>query len=127
MAWTDPARPRASKVHDSPDGGVKVRAAQAARQPHVAPSLMIGMAAGKRPTPLPPDELTRPFAGEWGDHFPPILSPTQLAALLGLSPKTVYEWIAKGRLDGSFRKRGKHVLIWRDRALHVLFNGKDWT
>ena len=40
--------------------------------------------------------------------------------------KTVYEWIAKGRLDGAFRKRGKHILIWRDRALDLLFNGPDW-
>ena len=56
-----------------------------------------------------------------------ILSPAQLAALLGLSPKTIYEWIARGRLDGAFRKRGKHVLIWRDRALDTIFNGKDWS
>jgi excisionase family DNA binding protein len=57
---------------------------------------------------------------------PPILSPAQLAGLLNLSVKTVYEWIAKGRLDGAFRKRGKHVLIWRDRVLDLLFNGPAW-
>ncbi len=56
-----------------------------------------------------------------------ILSPSGLAEILGLSPKTVYEWIAKGRLDGAFRKRGKHVLIWRDRAIATLMNGKDWS
>jgi excisionase family DNA binding protein len=60
------------------------------------------------------------------DRFPAILAPAQLAQLLGLSVKTIYEWIAKGRLDGAFRKRGKHVLIWRDRAIDLLFNGKEW-
>ncbi len=58
--------------------------------------------------------------------FPPILKVDQLAALLQLSKKTVYEWTTKGRLDGAFRKRGKHHLIWRDRALELLFNGPDW-
>jgi excisionase family DNA binding protein len=57
---------------------------------------------------------------------PPILSPAKLATVLGLSPKTVYEWLAKGRLDGSFRRRGKHILIWRDRALDTIFNGANW-
>ncbi|MBL9081824.1 MAG: helix-turn-helix domain-containing protein [Planctomycetales bacterium] len=59
--------------------------------------------------------------------MPVIISPIQLAGVLGLSKKTVYEWIAKGRLDGAFRKRGKHNLIWRDRALEILFNGPEWT
>jgi excisionase family DNA binding protein len=57
----------------------------------------------------------------------PILSPVQLATVLGLSSKTVYEWIAKGRLDGAFRKRGKHNLLWRDRAIEIVFNGPEWT
>jgi len=35
--------------------------------------------------------------------------------------------MAKGRLDGTYRKRGKHALFWRDRALNVIFNGKEWT
>lgn len=46
--------------------------------------------------------------------------------MLGLSVKTIYEWMSKGRLDGAYRKRGKHALIWRDRALDILFNGKEW-
>jgi excisionase family DNA binding protein len=79
-----------------------------------------------RKRPLRPEEIARPFTGEAGKVHPVILSPQQLAELLGLSVKTVYEWIARGRLDGAFRKRGKHVLIWRDRAIDLLFNGKDW-
>ena len=34
----------------------------------------------------------------------PIVSPEQLAELLTLSRKTIYAWIAQGRLDGSFRQ-----------------------
>lgn len=72
------------------------------------------------------EELARAFRGELAERFPAILTPAQLAALVQLSVKTVYEWIGKGRLEGAFRKRGKHVLIWRDRALEIIFNGKDW-
>lgn len=71
-------------------------------------------------------EIQEAFADDPGAQFPPILSVVQLATLLQISAKTVYEWIAKGRLDGAFRKRGKHHLIWRDRALDLLLNGPDW-
>lgn len=72
------------------------------------------------------DDIVRAFSGENAEKFPSILTPSLLAALLGLRPKTIYYWIAKGRLDGAFRKRGKHVLIWRDSAVDLLFNGRDW-
>ena len=62
-----------------------------------------------------------------GASFPPILTVEQLACLLQISTKTLYEWIAKGRLDGAFRKRGKHILVWRDRAIDLLFNGPEWN
>lgn len=80
----------------------------------------------KKPN-LSPEEIARPFTGECAERFPPILSPRQLAGATGLSVKTIYEWITKGRLDGCYRKRGKHVLIWRDRALSILLDGKEWT
>jgi excisionase family DNA binding protein len=70
---------------------------------------------GTKSKPLTKDEIARAF-GDPAGGVPPILSPREFAAVLGLSVKTVYEWIAKGRLDGAFRKRGKHCLIWRDRA-----------
>ena len=75
---------------------------------------------------LSKDEIQQAFADGLGAQFPPILKVEQLAALLQISAKTVYEWITKGRLDGAFRKRGKHHLIWRDRAIDILFNGKEW-
>lgn len=82
--------------------------------------------AGRGPN-LSKDEIAVAFQSPGGDAVPPILSPQQLADILGLSVKTVYEWVAKGRLDGCFRKRGKHVLIWRDRAIKILFDGKEWV
>jgi excisionase family DNA binding protein len=81
--------------------------------------------------PLKPNltrqEIARVFDGDLAAKFPPILSPGQLAELLGLSTKTIYVWIADGRLDGAFRRRGKHCLIWRDRAIDVIFNGPQWS
>ena len=79
-----------------------------------------------RNTKIDRDDLAKPFHGETAEKFPPIVSPTQLADLLRKSVKTIYAWIAQGRLDGSFRKRGKHCLIWRDRAIEILMNGKEW-
>jgi excisionase family DNA binding protein len=90
------------------------------------------IAIGCRAVPPPKckltdEEIQRAFAGTAGEVIPPVLSPNQLAQLLGLKVKTIYEWISKGRLDGTFRKRGKHVLIWRDRAVETIFAGKEWT
>lgn len=79
-----------------------------------------------RQHPLSKEEIERAFSGAADSQTSPILSPQQLAELLNLSVKTVYEWIARGRLDGAFRKRGKHNLIWRDRALKLIFNGPEW-
>lgn len=73
------------------------------------------------------DELQAAFSGLDGERFPPVMSPAQLAELLQLSVKTVYQWLSEDRLKGAVRKRGKHQLIWRDRALNILFFGKDWT
>src|SRR5271170_1926143 len=75
---------------------------------------------------LTQNEIARVFDGNLADRFPPIVSPDQLAELAGVSVKTIYFWIAQGRLDGVFRKRGKHCLIWRDRAIDLLFNGAEW-
>lgn len=72
------------------------------------------------------DEIAQAFVEGPGASVPVILSPVQLAELLGLSVKTIYEWAAQGYLDGAFRKRGKHLLFWRDRALDRIFNGPEW-
>lgn len=76
---------------------------------------------------LKPSEIAATFAAEdLRGQFPPILNLPQLAKLLQKSPKTIYLWIDKGRLDGTFRKRGKGHLFWRDRVLDRVFNGPEW-
>jgi hypothetical protein len=40
------------------------------------------------------NEIARAFEGDLTATFPPIISPSQLAELLGLSVKTIYSWIA---------------------------------
>lgn len=71
-------------------------------------------------------EIKEAFSGPDGERFPPILSPQQVAAMVGLKVKTIYDWVTKKRLDGTFRKRGKHILFWRDRVIDKLFNGGSW-
>lgn len=66
------------------------------------------------------------FQQEVADKYPAILSPELFAKLINRSRKTIYFWIARGRLDGAFRRRGKHCLIFRDRAIKILFAGKEW-
>ncbi len=75
---------------------------------------------------LTEDEINAALTGCWAEQCPPIASPAQLAQLFGLSVSTIYEWLAKGRLDGAYRKRGKHALIWRDRAIKNIFNSPEW-
>lgn len=80
------------------------------------------MPMGRRPTQLTANEIKQALSG-----LPsPIGSPQQLADLIGIGRGTVYAWMADGRLDGAFRKRGKHALIWLPRAVELLFNGPEW-
>lgn len=60
------------------------------------------------------------------DHFPPVLSPRQAAALLHISLHTLYQWLSKGYLKRCSRKRGKRVFIWRDVLVAELFGGPEW-
>lgn len=70
---------------------------------------------------------TRISITDIGKGYGEIVSPEQLREILGLkSRKTIDCWIAAGRLDGCVRKRGKHNLIVRDKALERIFNGPDW-
>lgn len=58
--------------------------------------------------------------------FPPIIDTQMAARLLCVPRKTIYAWAARGRLDGTYRRRGKKVLFWRDRLIDRIFNGPDW-
>ncbi|MEI6236825.1 MAG: helix-turn-helix domain-containing protein [Planctomycetota bacterium] len=67
------------------------------------------------------EELESSFSG-----YPPILSVDQAAALLQIPTKTIYEWSSQGRLSACARKRGKRLLILRDRFIEELFHGQEW-
>ena len=76
---------------------------------------------------LKPAEITAVFdSEELRRAFPPVLDVPRAAQLLQIAKKTLYFWIAQGRLDGAFRKRGKHHLFWRDRLIDRVFNGPEW-
>jgi hypothetical protein len=82
------------------------------------------MSTKKRP--LKASEIEEAFARD-GKAVPFVVSPPKLAEILGLSPKTIYDWIGKGRLEGTLRKRGNHDLILLSRALLAIFNGPEWS
>jgi hypothetical protein len=58
------------------------------------------------------------------DRYLPVMSPRLLAEMFGLSRDTIYAWLEEGKLAGTHRRRGKHQLIWRDRARLLMLNGK---
>jgi hypothetical protein len=72
------------------------------------------------------EAIAEAFAKAGGAGDRPIVSRKQLAEIFGVKPKTISVWVSKGHLDGSFRKRGKYLRFWRDKALDILFNGPEW-
>ena len=71
------------------------------------------------------DEVRQAYSGAWGDRYPPILSVQQFAELLGASPHTIRDWHRAGRFGSAARKVGKHIRIFRDRAIVELFKEQD--
>lgn len=60
-----------------------------------------------------------------GSEYPPILRADEAAALLRVPLKTLYAWVASGRLKESCTKKGKRLLFSRDRLVQSIFNGKE--
>ncbi len=56
--------------------------------------------------------------------YPPVISPAQLAELTDRTTDAVYRWTGTEKLRGACRRRGKRMLIWRDRALAI---AAGWT
>ena len=71
------------------------------------------------------EEIRQSFDGPWGERFGPILSVQQFAELLGASPHTIRDWHRAGRFGSAARKVGKHIRIFRDRAIAELFKEQD--
>jgi len=70
-------------------------------------------------------EIAQALQGEWAKAFPPILTKKQVAELFQQSVKTIDDWMAKGRLDGTYRRLGKRCVFWRDRVISKYFNQKE--
>ncbi len=76
---------------------------------------------------LTPEEIRCPFEGGRADGAPPVLTVPEAAALLQVGVGTLRDWLLKGRLDGTYRKRGKRLFFWRDKLLDRVFNGPEWA
>ena len=75
---------------------------------------------------LRPEEIVQAFNAHQ-DQYPPILRTDQVASMLGVPRKTIYDWAGKGRFNGSMRKRGKRLYFFRDRVIEQFFNGPQWN
>lgn len=58
----------------------------------------------------------------WAERYPPILSLEQAANLLQLPKATLYDWRSRGLLNSCSRRLGKHVRVYRDRLIDLVFN-----
>jgi hypothetical protein len=76
-----------------------------------------------RPQVISRDEIQVAFLDEaTRQAFPPILTPVQFARLFGVSLSTAYDWLSKGYFDGAMTHVGKHVRVWRNRAIEIAFS-----
>jgi excisionase family DNA binding protein len=57
-----------------------------------------------------------------GPAIPVILTVEEVASLLRVPDKTIYDWSSRGLLKGCCRKVGKHLRFFRDRLLQKVFN-----
>lgn len=82
----------------------------------------------RKPRPhVDASQLNRSLNETHGSDFPAILNIAQAAALLQVPRKTIYLWLAAGRLSSAARKRGRRWFFWRDALVEHLFNGEDWS
>ncbi len=74
--------------------------------------------------PLTTAELKAAFQDPaWSTRFPPVLSVEQAAELLQVPKATIYDWSSRGLLSPCACRAGKHLRIWRDRLLSIVFEG----
>jgi excisionase family DNA binding protein len=65
------------------------------------------------------------FATEpWASRFPPILTVQQLAELMQVSPRTVFQWLATGLLNPATNLIGRQRRILRDSAVMLLMENR---
>jgi excisionase family DNA binding protein len=78
---------------------------------------------GDRSLKLGDKEIASTFADPlWAERFPPVMTLDQAAALLQVPKATLYDWRSRGLLGACSRKIGKHVRVFRDRLIRLVFN-----
>lgn len=65
--------------------------------------------------------------GSLSEEFPPLLSFSQMAKLIGISPSTLSLWVSQGVFEKTTVKRGKRRFFLRDRAIRCLFSNSSHT
>jgi hypothetical protein len=81
---------------------------------------------GRNPSiQLEVSELKEMFADPvWISKFPPLLSVDAAADLANVPKGTIYDWSSRGLLASCANKRGKRLLILRDRFVQFLFGSE---
>jgi excisionase family DNA binding protein len=83
----------------------------------------MSMAKKEGPMKLTAQEVAAMFADpQWAAKFPPVLTIDQAAELLQVPKLTIYDWRSRGLLDACSRKVGKHVPLFRDKLVSLVFN-----
>ncbi len=70
--------------------------------------------------------LTEAEIAKIAEGWSPVLTVKEAAKLARKPVGTIYDWSSAGRLVRCARKRGKHLIINRDRFIEELFNGREW-
>ena len=55
------------------------------------------------------------------------MNPKEAAKFLKYSLSTIYSWMSYGYLEGTYRKRGKHIVFFTSRLADKFYNGRDWS
>jgi len=71
---------------------------------------------------LTPREIAAACEANGVSTIPPVLTVDEAAELLRVPKQTIYDWSARGLLQGCSRKVGKHLRLFRDRLLQRVFN-----
>ena len=79
------------------------------------------------PIRLTQAEIQKAMQGPDGSLvYPPIINTEEAARMLRIAKSTLYDWMRQGKLNGAYRRRGKHALFVRDRLIKLVFEGPDW-
>lgn len=78
------------------------------------------------PSAISSSELTTSFAAApWAERFPPVLTIAQTCELLQVPKRTLFRWLAEGKLGGASARIGKHRRFLRDHLIQSFFDTKN--